>query len=577
MGINQQFSNVWELHAFAHSVGGQIFKNTSVKMLPFLEVSHLSSSAPFYAAIIKNIGLRYLSEEDGPLPSITYGHPSRDKPVFQIREVDPHRALRLSHISLSAPSAVAADEAFSCARRASPDASEKPLRHPADSRSAATTPKAHRSVTRAGDLKINVTDPDGNTMEIVYQPFESYPSHHGGTGTRYQQSADEESSRVLLWKYDTRGLEQRPGAASNPSYPGSNLPSCHRRSAEVEDNDRYASRWGHVTRTASYAPTLPTKHNSGGVSPSTVVSTILGTAAAGAVGGALYSISKAERSRSSRDDHEPPSFSRRCSHQEGHVEKYSGKVLEPRTRYVEVDRVVDKVRLPDEHLHTSGSASRAGPRPEYITRYSSYAGTSRSRDVDDGFGDGLEDVRGRHMTPRSRGSPRDRSEAEYGRPPVGISSDHHHLQSSRGAKHPPMVQRSYTYDTSTPERDGYASTKSHRSSSIIRGSPVEEAYTVRCAKSGTRMKTTTVKVGGSPLGRSGAYGSSRDGGLPRNASGSLSELVTPHEILLPPDTPGVQSTKWDNEVEDQEDADSIVPSDSISCVGTRRSGRAYYN
>lgn len=536
-------------------------------MLPFLEVSRISSSAPFYAAIIKNIGLRYLSDEDGPLPSITYGHPSRDKAVFQIREIPPNRALRLSHISLSAPSAAAADEAFSSARRASPDAGDK-------TRSAATTAKAHRSVSRSGDLKVSATDPDGNTLEIVYQPSESYPSHHGGTATRYQQSAEEEPSRVLMWRYDMAGSEQRPGAVSHPSYSGSNPPSGHRRSAEVEDDDRHASRRGHLSRTASYAPAAPTRHNSGGVSPSTVVSTILGVAAAGAVGGALYSMSKAERSRSSRDDHEPPSFSRRSSHQEaGHMEKYSGKPLEPRARYVELDRVVDKVRLPDEHMHTSGSASRSGPRPEYVTRYSSYAGTSRSRDVADGFADGLEDVRGRHMTPRSRGSPRDLSEAEYKRPPLAVSTDHHHLQSSRGTKHPPMVQRSYTYDTSTPERESYAPNKSRRSSSVIRGSPVEESYTVRRSKSGTRMKTTGVKVGGSPLGRSGAYGSGRDGGLPRNASGGLSELVTPRETLLPPDTP-----KWDSEVEDQEDTDSIVPSDSISCVGTRRSGgRAYYN
>lgn len=546
-------------------------------MLPFLEVSHLSSSAPFYTAIIKNIGLRYLSEEDGPLPSITYGHPSRDKPIFQIREVDPHRALRLSHISLSVPSAAAADEAFSCARRTSPDAGDKSLWHPVDSRSTATAAKAHRSVSRAGDLKINVTDFDGNTMEIVYQPSESYPSHHSGTSTRYQQSADEEPSRVIMWKYDIAGSEQRPSAVSHPSYSGSSTPSSHRRSAEVENDDRHASRRGHVSRTASYAPAVPMRHNSGGISSSTVVGTILGVAAAGAVGGALYSMSKAERSRSSRDDHEPPSFSRRCSHQEGHVEKYSGKPLEPRARYMEVDRPVDKFRLPDEHLHTSGSASRPGLRPEYITRYSSYAGTSRSRDLDDALGDGLEDVRGRRMTPRSRGSPRDHSEAEYGRLTVGISADHHHLQSSRGAKHPPVVQRSYTYDTSTPDRDGYTSTRSHRSSSVIRGSPVEESYMVRRSRSGTRLKTTTVKVNGSPLGRSGAYGSSRDGGLPRNASGTLSELVTPREILLPPDTPGVQSPKWDSDLEDQEDTDSIVPSDSISCVGTRRSGRAYYN
>lgn len=533
-------------------------------MLPFLEVTCISSSAAFYAAIIKNIGLRYVSEEDGPLPSITYGHPSRDKPVFQIREIPPTRAVRLSHISLSAPSAAAADEALNSALRASLDAGDK-------IRSAATTAKAHKSVSRSGDLRVNATDPDGNTLEIVYQTSESYPSHHSATATRYQQSAEEEPSRVLMWKYDMAGPEQRPGAVSHPSYSGSNPTSGHRRSAEVEDDSRHAARRGHLSRTASYAPAPPSRHNSGGISPSTVASTILGIAAAGAVGGALYSISKAERSRSSRDDHEPPSFSRRSSHQEaGHIEKYSGKPLEPRARYVELDRAVDKLRLSDEPLHTSGSTSRSGPRPEYVTRYSSYAGASRSRDVDDG----LEDVRGRRVTPRSRGSPRDLSEAEYKRPPLAISTDHHLLQSSRSSKHPPMVQRSYTYDTSTPERDSYAPNKSRRSSSVIRGSPVEESYTVKRSKSGTRMKTTGIKVCGSPLGRSGAYGSSRDGGLPRNASGGLSELVTPRETLLPPpDTP-----KWDSELEDQEDTDSIVPSDSISCVGIRRSGgRAYYN
>jgi hypothetical protein len=59
--------------------------------------------------------------------------------------------------------------------------------------------------------------------------------------------------------------------------------------------------------------------------------------------------------------------------------------------------------------------------------------------------------------------------------------------------------------------------------------------------------------------------------FPPNASRTHS-LVSARNVALPPSGVGTSHAQWD----DGGDADSVAPSDSISCAGSRRRSRSYY-
>lgn len=486
-------------------------------MLPYLEVSHLPSSSSFFAAIVQPLGLRYLSTKEGHFPSVIYGDTRQGIPVFQLKQItaSAERPVRRSHIALSASSAAALEDALAFAVRA---------------RGSSSRTAASRSTS--GD-RVLVTDFDGNTMEIIYRPPPDYPSHYGGPTVRRTQSTNDEASRILDWNYNvassdhpasTRTAGRRPysGRAGEEGEPYSSL----RRSITA----------GPPVYDASASP----RQNSHGMSTSTVVGALLGAAAGAAL---TYGLVKSDRARAPRQEFDAPPFTRRSTFPDPHPE--------PRSRYVEVERAVEKIRYPDGYPPVVVDHR---PAPEYIARYS-HAGRPRSRDPEDAY----EDSRGRRSPPRSRASTRTRSEAAADRQPLMLTDTEHRSQVSRSSRHPPIVQRSYTYET--PERESFVSARSQRSSSTVRAPavvPVQSSKVVSRSRSGTRITTTTVKVGGDSsssraLSRPGTHVSARNIGLPLSGVGS-------------------SHANW----EDDDDSGSVVPDDSISCVGSRRSGRAYY-
>jgi len=278
------------------------------------------------------------------------------------------------------------------------------------------------------------------------------------------------------------------------------------------------------------------------MSATTVLGTLVGVAAGAALGGAVtYNMVKADRSHASRQESDPPAMSRRSTFPDPYPER--------KGRYVEVERAVEKVRYPDEY--STIVADRRTP-PEYIAHYSKVS-KPRSREAID---DAYDEPRGRHESSRSRSSSvRRRSEAGSYRQPLLLQDVEHRSQVSKSSRHPPIVQRSYTYET--PERDSYVSARSHRSSSTARPPPPPQV--VSRSRSGGRMTTATIKVAGgsgSPraLSRANTYVATRNTGFPTSDMG------------------GCQAG-WDD---DDDDNVSIAPSDSISNVGSRRSGRAYH-
>jgi hypothetical protein len=59
--------------------------------------------------------------------------------------------------------------------------------------------------------------------------------------------------------------------------------------------------------------------------------------------------------------------------------------------------------------------------------------------------------------------------------------------------------------------------------------------------------------------------------FPPSASRS-NHLAAARNVPLPPSGVGSSHARW----EDDDDANSVTPSDSISCAGSRRRGRSYY-
>ena len=378
-------------------------------------------------------------------------------------------------------------------------------------------------------------------MEVAYLPPSDYSTRAGSSRVRKTQSTAAEADRILNWNYDV--------ATSNPPVTAHGPAATHRRpSVEVprhtpgihRGDDAFPAQRRAVPRTSSvYEPTTTPRQNSNGLSTGTVVGTLLGVAAGAAF---TYSVTRDDRDhRVQPHEYDPPTFSRRST--------FPDPFPEPRGRYVDIERNLERVRYPEERPR--GITHRAPP--EYLARYSQ-ADPPRSRELDDVH----YDSRSRHSA-RHRQSTRARSEAVTSRKPLLIADSER--QNHVGSKHknsPPIsrsvVHRTDTYDL--PDRTSHASSRSWRSAGTMRPAPrlpspppaPSQPQIVARSRAGSRVATTTVKVGNGQTaprarGRAASYIPARDAG-----------------------TAGIA---W------EDDTDSIVPNDSISCVGGRGAGRHY--
>jgi len=516
-------------------------------MLPFLEVAHLPSSSSFYSAILQPLGLRYLSslETDrasspsGGSPCATYGASISQTPILQLRQVGNPKP---SHIVLTAQSPTAVNDFHRFALRANPDI--------VSSASAAAN-VGGLDPAEARQSCAKVTDFDGNIMEVVYRPPPSdRGSQYGGSTVRKTQSTPAEATRILNWNYGV-----------TVASPATVLQNREPAPRYVRDDEPYrVLRRAVTTSSGIYDANVSPRQNSSGLSTSAVVGTLLGVAAGAAAGAALtYSMVKSDRARAPQQEFDAPAFTRRSTFPAAPCSN------DRSPRYVEVERTVEKVRYPHDHMPAD---SRRSP-PEYIARYSQ-VGNSRgsTREVEDLY----DATRGRHSSHHARtvGSVRTRSEAATARRPLLITETEHRSSvgssSSRYGNTPPItrstVQRSQTFDVS--DRESYVSARTQRTSSTIRPLPAPLAASpaaplVPRSRSGSRVTmTSAVKVPaqshaskGRSLSRAGSHISARNVPLPASAVGS-------------------RYTDWDD------DDRSIVPEDSISCVGSQRSGRSHH-
>jgi hypothetical protein len=320
--------------------------------------------------------------------------------------------------------------------------------------------------------------------------------------------------------------------------------------------------------------------SSSGLSASTVMGTLLGVAAGAAAGAAItYSMVKQEHSRSSKLGFEAPDFTRRSTFPMAH----SASAEPPTRSYAQVEQGISKMRLSNDYP----LADTQRPPPEYIARYSHITPSRKasSRVAEDV----ADDTRSRHSS-RSRhshASVRTRSANPESRRPLMITETEHRsyvgssTSPSRHMNPPPPstasrgLQRSHTFDVS--DRESYVSAHSQRSNSTIRPPPAPSAAASQAlarSRAGSRVISTTVTMPAQSqpstpraLSRTGSYMSARNVPLPPSVATSRGSSHHPWNVPLPPSNVG---STWDD------DTGSVAPDDSISCIGSRRSGRSYY-
>ncbi|KAI1848329.1 hypothetical protein JX265_008890 [Neoarthrinium moseri] len=585
-------------------------------MLPYVEVSYLPASASFYSAVTHPLGLRYISANPG---SIVYGAASptdpdgATTPTFEVRSVSERAGpLKHSRLVLSAGSPEAVRDFHAAALRAYPDL---PL-------IGAAGDSAHRhsdaEPSFSGDNRARIQDLDGNIMEVVYVPPNDYPSRPGESTIRRTQSTTDQVGRILDWNLDVASSSPSKSVAGSGAVGGSATAVARRAGGPEEEPPRLLRR--SVTTSTIETSSSP-RENSNGISTGAVVGTVLGAVAAGAaIGGALtYMGMKKERERAPRQEFEAPAFQRRST--------FPDPYPDHKPKYVE--RTVEKIYYPDQ---LPPVRSRHYPPPSYVAKYSQ--GPIRSREVEE-----LDDRSSRHSTRHSTsGRTRTRSETGSMRRPMMIADAEY--RSNAGSKYttaPKMLMdvehRSHagsrhssnllpeadhwsrapskhsvprsirhhepeveTYISSRSKRDPEAETyvssrskkseRSDRSESTIRPARQSVVYdapqsimygdvpirsrapskaptkgpSVVPSRHSTAHSASTVKMAPT-MSRANSYTTARMVPLPESRLGSM---VSARDIPLPE-----SHADWDN--------DSIAPSDSISCIGSRsRSGRSYH-
>lgn len=538
-------------------------------MLPFLEVSNLAASSSFYSTVTHPLGLRYISAASPSpdllgSPSIVYGIASSPPvPVFELRQVRPtaDRPLKLSRVVFSAASPGAVREFRALVQRikAVDSGAIGFGDYPELEEQAFGAELVQQSNSGSGPAE---TDLDGNIikMEVVYvPPVQDYPEWYDGPTVRKTQSTQSEASRILHWNYDV-AADSAASMSFAPLAPASPSLVSPREPGRYEERPSLLRR-SVTTTTTLLEPTDPAESLSQSPSQSSrglsaVGAALMGVAAGAALGAGITYM------RGSRD-FEPPMAQRRST--------FPRQYSDSRSRRDDGASVADR-----------------RPPPTLLTRHSySQAPSAGNRDA----GVDYDDARSRHSS-RSRpaGTPsvRTRSELSTSRKPLLLTdvegrshassrssartaemedilgpgnprpTSSRYSTTSRSSKHPPSVRRSSTYDGPVVDSYSCVSAGSYRTQSTIRPPPAPQPQNVSRPLSKAPSKAPS---------KAAVPASSRGSAVTAWPSGRAESYVSARRVPLP--ASGVGTSYVDDDLE------SLAPSDSISCVGSRRSERLY--
>lgn len=511
----------------------------STEMLPFIEVSHLPSSSSFYSAITQPLSLRYISAGDAPgSPSLTYGFAPASIPVFELRQVAPtSRPLKRSRVILSASSPDVVGHFRAVVQRS------KGL----DGR-AASFFDGQGCMGYPSDKAVE-TDLDGNVMEVVYIPPPGYSEGYAGSTVRPTQSGQNEASRILSWNYGV--------VVADPTM--SLAPLSSRRRYADDDMAPVVRR--SVTSTTTLVEPLdssslasPRQNANGSVSTSTVVGTLLGVAAAGAAVGAGVAYGMLRHDRPRGTEFEAPPFQRRSTF----PEPYSGEG----SRYSEYgpggkDYVYGPgaPTLASRHSYGQAPQDDKASRPSSRFKQSSVAPSTRTRSDAPASRSQLLLTDAEHRSQASSRHSAKTNDLEY-----MVAADYRsHASASRQTSASRRSGRSQNFDLAAGGNGAasYVSARSHKTVSTVRPAGPQRQYTEPSEVS----RATCSRISARDLNR--LAGGSHAGGT----------RVSARNIALPRSGVGSSHAAWDKE---DDDLDSIAPSDSISNVGSRKSERLYH-
>lgn len=432
-------------------------------------------------------------------------------------------------------------------------------------------------------------DLDGNRMEAVY-PDPHPPGgnvKYSGSSVRETQSTQSEVGRILHWNYDVASSSPRTTPGSRMSRRPQDGPAPLRRSL-THGSQPLSAEPSHGHTSASSRPNA--NENEGGLNATTMVGALLG-AAAGA--GLLYSAwNSREKTRDPAHDPAPvlprrstlPDIPMGVNSRVHQLDQKSGIEDLAHREYIYAggSRKTSRDLPKDRDLYTDPWAKpRSMVNPWTADAPLSRTSPARTPPVTRAIDDN-SDGRSRHSTRYNGGRAsevRTRSAGPSARDAVQESEERPSRSGSRRGSVSGR-SRSRTHDT---DRESYASARTHRTSStsrppLSRPPPVEYDTVIRSRatsrSSGMRTpKASPPEASHGYFSRPTSYVSARNIPLPmsevsaRRVPLPMSEASARH-VPLPMSGVGSSHANWDD------DMGSVVPDDSISCVGSKSSRRS---
>lgn len=587
-------------------------------MSPSLEVSHLASSTSFYAAILQPLGLHFIAppeEERGAvakLPSTSTFGLREDDVFLEVQQSEnPLKPPKLSSIVISAPSSSAVAGFHSAWRKADP-----PLWSKFRDRRGLEKHFNDLEVARSGPWQSNdprsgylitraiVYDLDGNRCEVVHQQ------------SQHRQQRGHEPPRILDWTYDVEStpartssrISLRKNSNSNTQRPTAMVPPQHESPFSAGGRSAFASIAAPNALEESVSPRQSSRQ--GGLNTTTVVGALLGVAAGAALTYGFVSSNSRDSSAEAPEHHRAPA--RRATfpekpvtgsrHQGYHengimpADSYRDRKTPRKLAYPDFqalsirgggygdgDEDVDYAKNPWLDTHSPRYLTQGPPPAQSVITKSRPPSTFRPvEDPPEGRSRPSSRPRGHAPTVRARSeTPRERVPSrvvdDYSRggqrlhrsvvgetvaPPRESAVGHARSTVSRS-------RRSSVYHN--PEHDTFVTAPTHRSPAPSRHHDYEYGGREVMARSRapSQVSTSTVRerARGPPSHAAVSRTSARKVPLPMSGVGSSRSPWEAREVPLPMSGVGSSYANWDDDLE------SVAPSDSISCVGSKHSRR----
>jgi hypothetical protein len=497
-------------------------------MIPVIEVTHVPSSASFYAAVCQPLGIHFIPYTSPSSSSVDFGLPATPSTPCEI-------LFTLSTASKPQKSAVKF-------RASCPDAVTD-FHWRALQANYNSVLSKHMIAHTAEESTASVTDLDGNILEARF-------SHRNSTPVI---SNTKESRRVMDWQRDVAlslsdegGLKSSPPRRkSSPQDPG---PLNSKLNVEHRPHLQHRETIATVPDTTSDGRILS------GMSNQALFGTILGAAAGAAV---AYAMVKSE---------EPPKAELA---RPGMVSYHTSPPV-PSPRVEEVERTVEamSIRTPSH----AGSGSRQNDLPTHVVKYSVANGNGSLRDID-------EEKSVSHRSHRSHRSREGEGSSGSRKAGSDISKSSRHTSKSKKAEEPLSASpTSQVSRSSRKERDSEIKSKTGSKANGSHVSTRSESTAKPTDKARSKAHTTLTVSNKEAVDRASQRGSvvtAREVPLPESTytvrPSRKGSVMSARDVPLPESTYTVISARKVPLPESTYSyAHSIAPSDSISSIGMKR-------